>query len=44
MGRPPTSRGILRKEGGGMLQGQVFLKGGQTLSLFKFFKVCHFYI
>ena len=27
-----------------MVQGQVFLKGGQDFFLFNFFKVCHFYI
>ena len=34
----------LKKVGGSMVQGQVFLKGGGglTLFLFKFFKVYHF--
>ena len=34
----------LKKGGGSMVQGQVFLKGkGLTLFLFSFFKVYHFY-
>ena len=36
----------LKKGGGSMVQGQVFLKerGGLSLFLFNFFKVYHFYI
>ena len=34
----------LKKGGGSMAQGQVFLGGGLALLLFYFFKVYHFYI
>ena len=46
--RPPKGgRGPweIKKEDGSMVQGQVFLKGGElALLLFNFFKVYHFYI
>ena len=36
--------GKLKKGGGSMVQGQVFLKGTMALFLFNFFKIYHFYI
>ena len=34
----------IKKGGGSMVQGQVFLKSGLTLFQFNFFEVYHFYL
>ena len=34
----------LKREGGSIVQGQVFLKGGLSLFVFNVFKIYHFYM